>query len=78
MSPAVPVAPLSAARCYFALQAAAGAVWWVAVFASADVRTWTLGGWDPAVLVVPDLILFVGTSALAAWRDSKIAAAPPA
>ncbi len=68
-------APVSAARSYFALQALAGAVWWIAVFASDDVRSWTLGQWDPAVFVGPDLLLFVGASALAALLVSKVAAA---
>jgi hypothetical protein len=57
------VAPVSVARGYFALQAAGGAAWWIAVFVSGDVRNWTLGQWDPAVLVGPDLVLFVGASA---------------
>lgn len=62
------------ARWYFALQAVAGAVWWVTVFASDDVRHWTLGQWDPAILVGPDLVLFVGTSAVAALVGSRFAA----
>lgn len=62
------------ARAYFALQAVAGAAWWVAVFASDDVRRWTLGAWDPALLVGPDLVLFVGASALAALSGYRIAA----
>jgi protein-S-isoprenylcysteine O-methyltransferase Ste14 len=69
------VARVSVARRYFALQAAGGAAWWIAVFASDDVRNWTLGRWDPAVLVGPDLLLFVGTSALAALWGSRTAAA---
>lgn len=68
------VAPASAARAYFALQAVAGASWWVAVFLSDDVRRWTLGGWEPAVLAGPDLALFVGASALAAVLGSRTAA----
>ncbi len=66
---------VSAARVYFALQAVGGAAWWVAVAASGDVRVWTLGRWDPAILVGPDLVLFVGASALAAAWGSKVAAA---
>ena len=68
------VAPVSVARAYFALQAVGGAAWWVAVFASDDVRNRTLGHWDPALLVAPDLVLFVGTSALVALLGSRIAA----
>lgn len=65
------------ARGYFAAQAAAGVLWWAAVFASDDVRRWTLGGWDPQVLVVPDLLLFAGASALAAinWLCTRTTAA---
>lgn len=59
------------ARAYFALQAAAGALWWIAVFTSDDVRRWTLGGLDAGLLVGPDLVLFVGASALAAARTSR-------
>lgn len=62
------------ARAWFGLQAVAGALWWVAVGGSDDVRRWTLGGIDPAVLVVPDLLLFVVASAVAA-RGSRVAAA---
>lgn len=69
------VAPVSVARVYFALQAAGGAAWWIAVFASDDVQTWTLGQWDPAILVGPDLVLFVGASAAAALSGSRIVAA---
>ncbi len=58
------------ARAYLALQAIAGLLWWVAVLASEPVRVWTLGTWDPRVLVGPDLVLFVGGSALAAVRRS--------
>ncbi|MGY6501007.1 MAG: methyltransferase family protein [Acidimicrobiales bacterium] len=78
MSIAVGVAAVSVARAYFALQAVAGAVWWVAVFASEDVRSWTLGTWDPALLVGPDLVLFVGASAVVALVGSRIAAATAA
>jgi protein-S-isoprenylcysteine O-methyltransferase Ste14 len=68
------VAPVSVARAYFARQAVGGAVWWIAVAASDAVRTWTLGQWDPAVLVWPDLALFVGASAVAALSGSRTAA----
>lgn len=63
------------ARAYFALQALAGAAWWAAVFASDLVRTWTLGTWEPLWLVGPDLLFFVGGSAIAAARASWRAAA---
>ncbi|CAN5611636.1 isoprenylcysteine carboxylmethyltransferase family protein [soil metagenome] len=66
--------PRARARLYLAAQAAAGALWWVAVFASGDVRRWTLGSWDPAVLVGPDLVLFVGGSALAAALGNRVIA----
>lgn len=69
------IPPVSVARAYFALQAVGGAAWWVAVFASGEVRVWTLGHWDPAILVGPDLVLFVGASALAAAFGSRAAAA---
>jgi protein-S-isoprenylcysteine O-methyltransferase Ste14 len=49
----------------------AGACWWVAVFASSDVQRWTLGGWSRGVLVVPDVLLFVGGSALAATTANR-------
>jgi protein-S-isoprenylcysteine O-methyltransferase Ste14 len=45
------------------------------VFASADVQRWTLGDWPPGLLVGPDLLLFVGASALAAMTASRVAAA---
>lgn len=60
------------ARRYFALQAVAGALWWGVVFMSDDVRRWTLGGLRPELLVVPDLLLFVGASALAAARGGRV------
>ncbi len=66
--------PTAVARRYFAAQAVGGLAWWIAVAASHDVRVWTLGGWNPAVIVGPDLILFVGASAWAAARGSRWAA----
>lgn len=69
------MSPTQAARGYLALQAVGGAAWWIAVFASGDVRRWTLGHWDPAVLVGPDLVLFVGASAVAALSGRRIVAA---
>ncbi len=68
------VAPASAARAYFAAQAVFGTAWWIAVAASDAVRTWTLGQWDPALLVWPDLAFFVGASAITARSGSRIAA----
>jgi protein-S-isoprenylcysteine O-methyltransferase Ste14 len=68
------VAPVSVARAYFALQAVGGTAWWIAVAASEEVRAWTLGQWDPAVLVWPDLAFFVGASAIAALSGSRLAA----
>ena len=53
-------------RTYFAVQAIAGAVWWVAVFTSPIVRETTLGGLNPVVVAAFDIPLFVGASALAA------------
>jgi len=66
-----PVPPRTLARGWFTAQAVAGALWWVLVFTSADVRRWTLGTWPPGVLVLPDLLLFVGGSAIAAWRADR-------
>lgn len=48
------------------MQALAGAAWWVLVFTSPFVRRATLGELDPVVVVIADLPLFVGASALAA------------
>jgi protein-S-isoprenylcysteine O-methyltransferase Ste14 len=44
------------------------------VFASEDVQRWTLGTWDPMLLVGPDLVLFVGASACAAWFGHRVVA----
>jgi protein-S-isoprenylcysteine O-methyltransferase Ste14 len=54
-------------RRYFAVQAVAGAVWWVAVFLSPAVREATLGGLDPVMVAALDVPLFVGASAAAAF-----------
>ena len=62
------------ARLYFGAQAAAGTVWWVMVFVADDVRERTLGGWDPLVLVVPDVLFFVAGSAVAAKGSNRYAA----
>ncbi len=69
------VAAVDLARVYLGLQAVAGAMWWVTVFASDEVARWTLGTWDPLALAGPDLVLFVGASAVAAIAQSRIAAA---
>lgn len=53
-------------RAYFAAQALAGALWWVAVFTSPAVRTLTLGGLDPVLVAILDIPLFVIASGLAA------------
>jgi len=53
-------------RSYFALQAIAGAAWWVGVFTLPFVREATLGELDPVLVAVFDLPLFVVASALAA------------
>lgn len=67
--------PVAKARLYFAAQAVAGAIWWVLVFTAAEVRIWTLGDLNAGWLVVPDLVLFVGISAVAAVTSSRAAAA---
>lgn len=74
MTVAERLAPVSVARGYFAAQAVGGLAWWIAVAASHDVRVWTLGGWNPTIIVGPDLILFVGASAWAAARGRRWAA----
>ncbi|MCU1484901.1 MAG: putative integral rane protein [Actinomycetia bacterium] len=63
--------PTAIARRYLAVQAGAGALWWIAVFLADDVRRLTLGGWNPAVLVGPDLAFFVGGSAMAAFTGGR-------
>ncbi len=55
-----------AARAYFALQAIAGAVWWVAVPTVSVVRSATLGELNPVLVASLDLPLFVLASALVA------------
>jgi len=65
----MPVASLldaRAGRLYFALQAAAGACWWVGVFLSESVRSLTLGDLDPLLVAAFDIPLFVIASALIA------------
>ena len=63
--------PTFAARSYFAMQAIAGAVWWIAVFASSDVRRWTLGSWSHELLAGPDIVLFVLASAVVASTSNR-------
>ncbi|WP_224165963.1 isoprenylcysteine carboxylmethyltransferase family protein [Arthrobacter sp. StoSoilA2] len=53
-------------RSYFAVQAAAGLSWWIAIFLSPVVREATLGSLDPVVVAAFDIPLFVIASALAA------------
>jgi len=53
-------------RAWFAVQAAAGAAWWLLVALVPAVRTATLGSLDPVPVAALDLPLFVGASALAA------------
>ncbi|MDN4641014.1 isoprenylcysteine carboxylmethyltransferase family protein [Agreia sp. PsM10] len=64
-------------RAYFAVQAIAGAAWWIAVFTVPFVREATLGRLDPIVVAVFDIPLFVVASALAAFgiRAAAIVAA---
>ncbi|MGI6879417.1 methyltransferase family protein [Microbacterium sp. gxy059] len=61
----IPLSPGSA-RAYFALQAAAGAAWWILVFTTPPVREATLGPLDPVIVAALDLPLFVAASAVAA------------
>lgn len=58
--------PPVAARLYFAIQALAGAAWWVSVFAIEAVRRATLGDLDAVLVAAFDLPLFVLASALVA------------
>lgn len=53
-------------RSYFAVQALAGASWWIAVFTLPVVREATLGALDPVIVASVDVPLFVVGSALAA------------
>ena len=53
-------------RAYFALQAAAGAGWWIAVALLPAVRQATLGSLDPVIVAMLDIPLFVVASTLAA------------
>ena len=53
-------------RMYFALQALAGAAWWLGTATIPGVQTATLGGIDPLIIAIVDIPLFVIGSALAA------------
>lgn len=53
-------------RAYFAVQAAAGAAWWLGVFTIPFVRDATLGALPPLLVAVVDIPLFVVASALVA------------
>ncbi|QIK63577.1 isoprenylcysteine carboxylmethyltransferase family protein [Leucobacter viscericola] len=53
-------------RAYFAVQAVAGALWWVGVFTLPQVREATLGGLDPVLTAALDIPLFVVASGVAA------------
>jgi glucan phosphoethanolaminetransferase (alkaline phosphatase superfamily) len=57
-------------RANFAVQALAGAAWWVGVFTIDAVRVTTLGALPPVPIAAFDIPLFVVASALAAagWR----------
>lgn len=59
-------------RTYFAVQALAGAAWWVGVFTRPSIREATLGGLDPLMIALLDVPLFIGGSACAAL-GSRIA-----
>ena len=62
-------------RSYFAVQAAAGLSWWIAVFLSPLVQEATLGSLDPVAVAIFDIPLFVLASALAAIGVKAAAAA---
>ncbi|MCU1407406.1 MAG: hypothetical protein JWQ43_3709 [Glaciihabitans sp.] len=51
---------------FFAVQAIAGAAWWIAVFASPFLREATLGQLNPVAVAALDIPLFVIASAVAA------------
>ena len=53
-------------RGYFAVQALAGAVWWLGVFTLPAVRSATLGELPPVLVAALDIPLFVAASALVA------------
>ncbi|WP_166968692.1 methyltransferase family protein [Brevibacterium atlanticum] len=55
-------------RMYFALQALAGAAWWLGTATIPAVQSATLGGIDPLLVAFVDIPLFVIASALAAMN----------
>ncbi|MEV7608894.1 methyltransferase [Microbacterium sp. NPDC089320] len=61
----IPITPLTA-RLFFAVQAAAGALWWILVALSDDVRTLTLGELPTGLVAAFDIPLFVLGSAIVA------------
>lgn len=64
-------------RAYFAVQAVAGAAWWLGVFTMPAVRTATLGSLDPVLVAAVDIPLFVlasGAVALGLRRAVWVAA----
>lgn len=62
----MPLLTRATGRAYFALQAVAGALWWVLVPTVPAVATATLGSLDPLLVGVLDVPLFVVASALVA------------
>lgn len=58
---------MTVGRWYFAGQAAAGALWWLAVLLSPFVRDATLGRLDPVPVALADIPLFVVASGVAAF-----------
>lgn len=63
---------MALARLYFAVQALAGAAWWVGVFTVPAVKTATLGELDAVVVAAVDIPLFVLASAVAAIRPKPV------
>ena len=61
-------------RVAFGVLATSGTAWWIGVAASDTIAHNTLGRWDQALTAVFDVPLFIGCSAVAAWRTSKSAA----
>ena len=64
---------MSWGRIYFALQAIAGAAWWLGVFTLPVVREVTLGGLDPVLVAIADIPLFVFLSGVAAFGSRRAA-----
>lgn len=59
-------------RLYFAMQALAGAAWWIGVFFSDGIRSLTLGSLDPVLIAWFDIPLFVIGSALVACGVRRV------